>query len=70
MNDWIFSEIQTLENEEIKSILNSYVNGDYKNYIDNGLKWSEGNKLLLESWFMTQKLLKDKKFKSQFNKIK
>jgi hypothetical protein len=70
VNDWIFSEIQTLENEEIKSILNSYVKGDYKNYIDKGLKWSDGNKQLLESWFMTQKLLKDKKFKSQFNKIK
>ena len=44
--------------------------GDHKNYIDKGLKWSDGNKQLLESWFMTQKLLKDKKFKSQFNKIK
>ena len=69
-NDWISSEIQNLGDEEIKSIVISYVNRDYKNYIDKGLKWNDGEKKSLEKWFMTQKLLKDKKFKTLFNKIK
>ena len=54
----------------LHNIVISYVNRDYKSYIDKGLKWNDGEKKPLEKWFMSQKLLKDKKFKTLFNKIK
>lgn len=70
INDFILSEIQKLDDEIIQSILSSYIDGDYKNYIAKGLKFTDGSKDNLKHWFMTQKLLKNKKFKSEFNKLK
>ena len=63
-------EIDKLDSEEIQSILKSYIKNDYKDYISKGLKYCDGDKNSLQPWFMTQKFLKNKKFKSEFNKLK
>ena len=63
-------EKDRISDEKIKSILQAYLDQDFEMYIKLSLKFLENNKELFKSWFMTKKLLKNKKFKSMFNKLK
>lgn len=64
-NKFIEFELMEIPNTEIQSLFRAYLNKDYKNYIKLGLNFVN-NKDDLEKWFMTQKLLKQKKFSQIF----
>lgn len=69
IKEYLFLELDKIVNENKKSIVRSYLNQDYKTYLELALKECGGDKTSFQKWFMTVKFLKNKKFKTLFNKI-
>lgn len=65
-NQFIESELAEISEQEIQSLFKAYLNKDFQNYINLGLNFVQ-NKDDLKKWFMTKKLLKNKKFSTLFN---
>ena len=63
----IVRELEKINNKDKKSIVQSYIDQDFTKYLEKASKMSD--KSSFQSWFMTQKFLKNKKFKVAFNKL-